>query len=128
MEINSLFELTIERNASDLHLVSGFPPILRVDGVLMAVPGEKVLIPMDLDQTVKKILQAPLFERLLKEKQLDFSLDHMGKSRFRVNVYVQRGTFALSFRRVPSEIPEFSTLGLSKSVASLIGLKQALFW
>ncbi len=124
MNIQQLLELTVQRNASDLHLSVGFPPTLRVHGDLIPVAGESPVSPEQIDSLIGQILnnlQKDIFEKNL---EFDFSFDYGGKARFRVNVYRQRGYPAAALRLIPFRIPELDTLGFPKVVSKLTELKQ----
>lgn len=124
MTIKELLELTVQQNASDLHIVAGIPPTLRVDGVLSPVPNLGVLTPDMVAGFLKEVLNSEQLERLIVNKEIDFSLAFSEKSRFRVNAYTQRGTLAAAFRRIPLEIPPIDSLGLPKILHSFTTLRQ----
>jgi twitching motility protein PilT len=126
MQIQELLQLTVDRNASDLHLAAGIPPTLRVDGELLVVPYEKGLTNEDVQALLKSCMSAEHLERLYVNKEIDFSLSFSEKARFRVNAYTQRNTFAAAFRRIPLEIPELDSLGLPKVLHSFTDLRQGL--
>jgi len=124
MEIQQLLQLTQDRNASDLHLVAGVPPTLRIEGVLSPIAGEPPLAPQETERLIKSVLSAEQNERLLVNKEIDFSLNFSDKGRFRVNAYTQRGTLAASFRFIPLRIPEIDELGLPQICHSFAQLRQ----
>lgn len=124
MDIKSLLQLTVDRNASDLHLVVGVPPNLRVDGELAPVPNEPILTPEIIQGYLKEILTSEQLERLTVNKEIDFSLSFSEKARFRVNAYTQKGSFAIAFRRIPLEIPNIDAIGLPKIAHSFTTLRQ----
>lgn len=124
MEIKDLLQLTIDRNASDLHIITGIPPFLRIEGKLMPVPNESRVTPEISAKIVKGILSSEQYERLSVNKELDFGLPFSDKARFRVNAYTEKGNFAIAFRRIPLEIPEIDELGLPKILHSFTGLRQ----
>lgn len=126
MEIKDLLQLTIQREASDLHLIVGVPPYLRVEGQLSTVPQEAALTGEIILKFLKEILNPEQFERLIVNKELDFSLPFSEKARFRVNAYTQKGAFAIAFRRIPLDIPNLDDLGLPKILHTFTGLKQGL--
>jgi twitching motility protein PilT len=126
MGIKELLQLTVDRKASDLHIVAGIPPTLRIDGALTPVPNEAILTPEIIGNYLKEILPSERLQRLTVNKELDFSLSFSEKARFRVNAYTQKGSFALAFRRIPLEIPEIDTLGLPKILHSFTRLRQGL--
>src|SRR3989344_6497401 len=122
--VKELLQLTIDRNASDLHLIVGVPPFLRVEGKLFPIPDEANLTPDVIDKFVKDILPTEQYERFSVNKELDFSLAFSQKDRFRVNAYTQKGTTAVSMRKIPLEIPPMEKLGLPKILHSFTGLRQ----
>jgi twitching motility protein PilT len=124
MKIQELLDLVCERKASDLHLVAGFPPMIRIEGVLAPVGNTEVLTTEEVLGFLKEIVNEERLQSFWAKKELDFSLNLLGKARFRVNAYFQEGSPALSLRRIPLLIPEVSTLGLPKAITSLTNLKQ----
>lgn len=124
MDIKPLLQLTIDRKASDLHIISGIPPHLRVEGQLSPVPDEATLTPDVINKFIKEILTAEQLERLTVNKEIDFSLAFSQNARYRVNAYTQKGSLAIAFRRIPLEIPKIDTLGLPKILHSFTGLRQ----
>lgn len=124
MGVKELLQLTVDRNASDLHVISGIAPTIRVDGNLIAVPNEAVLTPESVAAFLKEALTAEQLERLTVNKEVDFSLAFSEKARFRVNAYTQRGSLAAAFRRIPLEIPTIDTLGLPNILHNFTNLKQ----
>jgi len=124
MGVKDLLELTIQRDASDLHIISGLPPYLRVQGVLMPVNSAPILTQEIVDKYLKEIMSADTVERFYVNKELDFSLAFSQKARFRVNAYTQKGSFAISFRTIPLEIADIDSLGLPKILHSFTNLRQ----
>lgn len=124
MNIQQLLDLTIERNASDLHLAVGFLPMLRVHGVLFPIPGTEIITPNQIQDLV-----APLLTDLQKRTfdstfELDFSFQLSDKARFRINLYRQKGYLAAAFRLIPFKIRSLEELGFPQIVAKLADLKQ----
>jgi len=124
MDIKDLLQLTIEKGASDLHIIAGIPPFLRVEGILSPISNEVGLTPDVVEKFLKEILTAEQIERLAVNKEIDFSLPFSQKGRFRVNAYTQKGTLAIAFRLIPLEIPEIDKLGLPKILHSFTNLRQ----
>ncbi len=124
MEIKQLLQLAVDKEASDLHIIVGIPPHLRVEGKLFPVPDEAVIQPETVNKFIKEILSSEQLERLSVNKEIDFSLPFSNKARFRVNAYTQKGYFAIAFRRIPLEIPNIDSLGLPKILHSFTGLRQ----
>ena len=124
MNIKDLLQLTVDRNASDLHIIAGVPPTLRIDGQLSSVPGETVLTPEVINNHLKEVLSSEQLEKVMVNKELDFSFPFSDKARFRVNAYTQKGSNALAFRRIPLQIPAIDSLGLPKILHSFTALRQ----
>ncbi|HJX59551.1 MAG TPA: type IV pilus twitching motility protein PilT [Patescibacteria group bacterium] len=124
MTIKDLLQLTVEKNASDLHVVAGIPPTLRIDGELAPIANEAFLTPDAIAAHLKEVISAEQLERLMVNKEIDFSLAFSDKARFRVNAYTQKGSLAAAFRRIPLIIPEIDNLGLPKILHSFTGLRQ----
>lgn len=125
IDINSLFIKTVERNASDLHLVPGVPPYIRVDGKLEPL-DMPVIAPEVLKDLIYSILSEQQIKTLEKELELDFAYSISGVSRFRGNILYQRGTLGAAFRVVPYKIPNIESLGLPNGVKDLCSLSQGL--
>lgn len=126
IDTQHLLQLTIDLKASDLHLVVGVPPTLRIEGELRSVPDSGILTSEIISEGLKQILTGEQFERLTVNKEIDFSLSFSDKARFRVNAYTQKGSLAAAFRRIPLEIPSFESLKLPKIAHSFTNLRQGL--
>lgn len=124
MTIQQLLQYVVDHQASDLHLVVGVPPTVRVDGSLIAVPGEAPLSGVTVEQLVAGVVTNQQKEILVTNKELDFSFALGDKARFRVNAYFQRASMAASFRLVPNAIPTIDSLSLPKILHNFTSLKQ----
>src|SRR3989344_6841388 len=124
--IQQLLQLAIEKKASDLHLIVGIAPMLRMDGELEPVPHEPMMTPSSIELMLKDILTAEQHEQLIVNKELDFSLNFSEKARFRVNAYTQKRSLAAAFRAIPISIPQIDELGLPPIMHTFTGLKQGL--
>lgn len=111
MDIHELLRQTVACNASDLHLTVGVPPVMRVDGKLVLL-DRPALTPTDTDAMLAAIASEEQRRRFQAQGEEDFSYAIAGVSRFRVNVFRQRGSTALVLRRVPERVPTLSELGL----------------
>lgn len=118
MELTDLLEEVLQREASDLHLTVGTPPVIRIHGDLIRLDYPK-LTPKDTKEMVYSILTSEQREKLEKNLELDFSYSLPGKARFRVNIYYQRNTLAAAFRFIPVEIKTLEELGLPKVLETL---------
>jgi twitching motility protein PilT len=110
--IEILLEEVVKKKASDLHLQVGLPPMLRVDGKLIPVPGAEALSDEALETLVFAILDEDQKQILLKDKEFDFSFAFGDLGRFRVNAFHERGNLAAALRLIPNEIMTIEQLGL----------------
>ena len=111
MELAMLLQEMVEMGASDLHLKVGRPPGFRVNGDLV-FPGETPLLLEDTVALYRQALdeeQRVAFER---DHEADFALSMPGMGRFRGNIFLQRGSIALVFRHIPTEVPDLAALNL----------------
>ena len=120
VDIKSLLKLTMEVEASDLHLTVNSPPVLRIDGKLHLRDDLEVLDKDKLKNLIYSILTNSQKEKFEQDKELDFSFAPSGLDRFRVNVHYQRGNVEAAFRRVPIKIPKLRELGLPQIVEELV--------
>jgi twitching motility protein PilT len=111
VEIAELLRMTVERDASDLHIAVGRPPVLRIDGKLLNAEAPP-LSAADTRRLIYGILTDLQKQKLEEQKELDFSLSISHISRFRVNVHFQRGSVAAAFRAISSQIRNFEDLNL----------------
>ncbi|MCL6517746.1 type IV pilus twitching motility protein PilT, partial [Alicyclobacillus sp.] len=116
MDIRALLTLAKERGASDLHLSVGAPPVLRIDGELVA-QGDP-LSPEVAEALARSLMSDAQWEAFSAAGELDFSFSLAGVSRFRVNVYRQRGCVSVAARLVPSRVPRLDELGLPEVIRS----------
>ncbi len=118
MEFRDLLMLTIEKNASDLHLTENSPPVIRVDGNLVLTEHEP-LTREKLKKMIYSVLTDQQKEQFERDLELDFSLSLPGLDRFRANVHLQKGATEAAFRRIPLFIPSIDELGLPTVVTDL---------
>ncbi len=102
----------MRRKASDLHITSGVPPMIRVRGRLIPLDGFPVLGGQETREIVYSILNNDQRQRLETDWQIDFAYAIPGHARFRVNAYFQRGSIGAAFRLIPAEILSIEQLGL----------------
>ncbi|HYB72221.1 MAG TPA: type IV pilus twitching motility protein PilT [Candidatus Sulfotelmatobacter sp.] len=116
--LHELLKEMVEKGASDLHITSNAPPTLRVHGRMVPV-GESPLTPAETKQMAYSILTDAQKKKFEEERELDLSFGVRGLSRFRANLYLQRGAVAAAIRTIPHRIFTFEELGLPKVVADL---------
>ena len=116
----------VERGASDLHLTAGERPKLRIDGDLADSRAEDVLHPEDTAALGRSMLSSDQRARFAGEPDFDFGFAIPGLSRFRANLFRQRGSVACAIRRVPAEIPSLRELGVPSVVGRLADKPRGL--
>ena len=124
--LRSLLEEVIDKGASDLHLSAGEVPKLRVDGKLENSNYGTQLGPRDTQSLAYSILTEQQKKRFEQEDELDLSFSVQNLSRFRGNVFRQRGTVAMAIRQIPFEILSFQELGLPPAIAKLADKPRGL--
>ncbi|GBD39273.1 Twitching mobility protein [bacterium HR37] len=125
VSIYDLLKLTVEKDASDLHITAGSPPVLRIDGKLVPVdyPPLTPAETKELCYSVLTDMQRKVFEENL---ELDFSFGIKDLGRFRGNIYRQRGSIAGAFRLIPHKIRTLQELGLPPVVSQLVRKPRGL--
>ena len=117
--LHELLKIMIDNGASDLHLTVASPPQIRIDGILEPLN----LPPLNANETKQmcySVLTDSQKHRFEKENELDLSFGLKGVSRFRANIFIQRGTVAGAFRAIPYEVKPFHELGLPAVVQELM--------
>ncbi len=124
--IENLLEECIKRNASDLHIQYGLPPILRIDGALTPISGYSNLN----EETVHNLIFSTLDEEqqkiLMKDKEFDFSFAFGDIARFRVNAFHERGKLAAAFRLIPNQIRSVNDLGMPPIIETFADFPRGL--
>jgi len=119
LSLSDLLKKLIELGGSDLHLTTNTPPQVRVDGHLHPLTDFKVLTSADTKQLAYSVLTDAQKHRFEEALELDFSFGVRGLSRFRANLFNQRGAVGAVFRAIPYEIRTFDSLGLPPVVSKL---------
>lgn len=119
VNLRSLLEEMIEREASDLHVTAGERPKLRVDGDIVNSSCEEILTPKDTLSLAYSVLTENQKKRFENDNELDFSFGIQNLARFRGNVFKQRGCVAVVIRMIPFSVQTFQDLGLSPIIAKL---------
>jgi len=116
--LHQLLKAMVEKGASDLHITTGSPPQLRIDGELVPLKTAP-LTPVETKQLCYSILTDAQKHKFEEENELDLSFGVKSLSRFRANVFMQRGAVAGAFRTIPFKILSFAELGLPPVVSDL---------
>ena len=119
INLRALLEEMVSRNASDLHIVAGEKPKLRVDGDITNASSDMELTPKDTLQLAYSVLTEQQKKRFELEDELDFSFGIANLARFRGNVFKQRGCVSMVVRQIPFAIKTFDQLGLPGSIAKM---------
>ena len=125
-KIEALLEECVRRNASDLHIQYGLPPILRIDGALSPVPGTPVLNEEMLKSLIFSTLDEDQRNIYEKDKEFDYSFSFGDIARFRVNAFHERGKMAAAFRLIPNQIRSANDLGMPPIVETFAEFPRGL--
>src|SRR5437764_11939486 len=123
--IEAFLREMIERGASDLHLTTNSPPMIRLHGGLLPL-AHPPLSTSDTKNLTYSLLTESQKKKFEEESELDFSFGIKGVSRFRGNLYLQKGAVGGAYRMIPHQTPQLQTLGLPSSVPELTGLPRGL--
>jgi twitching motility protein PilT len=125
VNLHQLLRTMVEKGASDMHITTGAPPMLRIDGsiVPLKLPA---LGPVDTKQLCFSVLSEEQRAEFEKNNELDLSFGIKGLSRFRGNIFMQRGAVGGAFRTIPFKILSFDELGLPPVVAEFANKPNGL--
>lgn len=117
--LQDLLKIMLDKNGSDLHITAGSPPRIRIHGKLLPLEQLPLLTPVETKQMAYSVLTDAQKHKFEEENELDFSFGLKGLSRFRGNLFVQRGAVGAVFRTIPFKIRTFQELGLPPIVEEL---------
>ena len=125
MQLQEILQTAARQDASDIHLISGHPPIIRVHTVMtpMDLP---MLAPKSVKEYLSQMVSEAQMKRFEDEKDLDFSYELQSLSRYRVNAHYQRGTIGLAMRAIKSDVPPLDDLNLPEIISRLTYLPRGL--
>jgi len=126
LKIENFLEEVIKKDASDLHLTVGVPPMLRVDGGLQPIEDVRGLTDKDVHDLTYSLLDDVQKDILERDKEVDFSFTYGDISRFRANAYHQRGNVGLALRLIPVEIRNLTQLGMPKVLETFTEFPRGL--
>jgi len=126
VNMDRLLQACVSQGASDLHLVTGRPPVLRIDGSLRSLET-KVLEPDDTTALMKSITPDRNQQELQEEGGTDYGFAYGDVARFRVSIFKQKGNISLVLRRIPTAIMTFDEIGLPKICAALCRRPRGMF-
>ncbi len=125
-KINRLLKLMSDSGASDLHISVSAPPMLRLDGDMIAIQGEPALSADDVEQLIAPMIPARNLAEFKETHDTDFAHEITGLARFRSNVFVDLNGWGAVFRVIPTKILTTEQLGLPKELLSLCNLSKGL--
>lgn len=125
MRLLELLEKTIQLKSSDLHITVASPPIIRVNGELTKL-GDTKLTPEETKEMIEQLMTPEQLKVFLEHGEIDFSFSNPGLGRFRINVYKQRGSYAMAARVVSLRIPTMEELNLPHVIQELSNKKRGL--
>ena len=125
-QLEAWLEYLWDHNGSDLLLIGGSPPRLRIDGKLEPLEGAPILTAPEIEAIVHPLLSPSLRETLASEFDVDFAFSWSNRARLRGNAFIQRGTLALALRIIPTRIPTYAELGLPLVAETIASLPRGL--
>lgn len=126
MTIKELLKVAVSKKASDLHLTVGLPPVLRIDGKLTFLKNLAVLSDKALEQMIFSILNDKQKKEFMITRELDYSSEIEDGTRFRVNLFYEKGNPGLVARIISNQMPTLEYVNMPKIVYDLLNLKQGL--
>ncbi len=126
MDIDELLKVAIERDASDLHIKAGEPPILRIHGTLIPLAGLDRLTTKDVESMVGQLITEHQKKKLEEEMDLDLAYSLSGYGRFRGSIFLQRGSLAVSLRIIPMGVKTIRELLLPQVIEKICDMPRGL--
>jgi twitching motility protein PilT len=126
LELNKLLSVVLERDSSDLHLMVGEPPVIRVDTELIRLDNYQVLSNDNINDLLNVLLTPEQKKTFEQQMQIDFSYSFKDNIRFRVNAYRQKGVLGVALRVIPNHIKTLEELNLPTALRRFIEKKQGL--
>lgn len=125
MEFRQLLEVMVERNASDVYLTACSPPMYRIEGITQPV-GDHRFTPEELERLAASIMSERQWREFNEDLEMNLALSYSGLSRFRVNVFRQRGSVGMVVRKINTQIPSMEELGLPSILQEIAMIKRGL--
>ncbi len=125
INMSDLLLMMVQKKASDLHLTTGTPPMLRIDGEIVAAPFEKMTADV-CQRLIYSLLTDQQRQQFEAKSELDLSFGIKGVGRVRMNVFRQRGAVGAALRSIPTQFMTFQELGLPEVVKEIIAQPRGL--
>jgi twitching motility protein PilT len=120
LDVNACLRHLVESGGSDLHLKVPSPPLVRLDGSLVPIPGQEILTPQDTEHAIYQMLtDKDKLQEFAADREVDFAYAIEGTGRFRVNAFHQRGTISIVCRAIPFDIRTIEQLSLPPVIREL---------
>ena len=126
MNIKDIFKIGVEKKASDIHLMVGLKPKIRIDGVLTSVKDVEELTNKNLEEMIFSIINEEQKKTFLEKNDLDFSLALETKDRFRINIHFEKGNFGLVARIIKEHLPTLEDIDIPPIISNLLNMSQGL--
>jgi len=114
--LGKLLQIAVEEGASDLHISVSHPPIIRINGRLIALKQEGAISSHDAREIAMEMMNKEQKEKFLNNYEVDFSHNYKGVARFRVNIFFQRGEVSCAMRLIPAQIRSLEELNMPTSL------------
>lgn len=125
MDIKELFQIAAQKNASDLHLVVGLAPLVRIDGDLAYLEGADELNERDMEHVMDVLLTDEEKRRFLATREMDIGFA-IGSFRYRINLHFEKNNVGLVARVISDKMPSLDEIGMPKIIYNILDLKQGL--
>jgi len=125
MQLADILRTAHEHESSDIHLIAGHPPMMRVNTVMTPL-DYPMLTPEGVEKTLRGIISESQWERFQEVLDLDFSYEVQGMNRYRVNAHMQRATIGLALRVIKTHAPPMEALNLPEVISRLTYLPRGL--
>lgn len=126
MNINDIMDMLVQQEGSDIHLMVGSQPTLRINGELLGIEGSPILNKEQIEALVFPLMSQEQKDFVLVNKEIDFGYQFQDKGRFRVNIYSQKDSLAAAMRLIPAKVKTIDELHLPDIFHKLTKYKQGL--
>jgi len=126
MELNEILTIAVKARASDIHIKTGLPPVVRIDGKLRPIPNSHRLSSENVLDMARSMMNPRQIEQFENSYEVDLSYGVPGVCRFRVSAYHQRGSVALVFRAISFNIPSLESLNLPPVLKKIANEERGL--
>jgi len=124
--LKKLLDIVVKQEASDLDISVNYVPHIRMTGQLVPLGQEQIILPKDSEGIAFAIMSEEQRKRFLAEKEIDLSYQHEDKGRFRINIFLQRGSISVACRFIPAKIRTIEELSLPPILHDFASRPQGL--